>query len=154
MLSPHVKLFWKNRPGISLRASFSVWFLKKNVSVVIFYELTRFHCLVAFTLLGNMCIAIICKSGCDVMNFEVNFIFLIKLFSYMTKKTWQKRKYLENEKSFLDEIKTNFHHFWRALNEANNNFFERWESEFKYVFDEKEIVDSNFVNSVVEWSCS
>ena len=88
------------------------------------------------------------------MNFEVNFIFLIKLFSYMTKKTWQKRKYLENEKSFLDEIKTNFHHFWRALNEANNNFFGRWESEFKYVFDEKEIVGSNFVNSVVEWSCS
>ena len=27
-----------------------------------------------------MCIAIACKPGCDVMNFEVNLIFLIKLF--------------------------------------------------------------------------
>ena len=34
------------------------------------------------------------------MNFEVNHIFLIKPFSYMTKTSWQKLKYLENEKSF------------------------------------------------------
>ena len=27
-----------------------------------------------------MCIGIVCKSGCDVMSFEVKFIFLIKLF--------------------------------------------------------------------------
>ena len=27
--------------------------------------------------LGNMCFAIVCFSGCDVINFEVNFIFLI-----------------------------------------------------------------------------
>ena len=33
-----------------------------------------------FTLLGNMCIAIVYKPGYDVMNFEVNIIFLIKLF--------------------------------------------------------------------------
>ena len=31
-------------------------------------------------ILGNMCIAIVCKPGCDVMNFEVNLIFLIKPF--------------------------------------------------------------------------
>ena len=38
--------------------------------------------------MGNMCIAIVCKPGCDVMN------------SYMAKKLWQKRKYLKNENSF------------------------------------------------------
>ena len=27
-----------------------------------------------------MCIAIVCKPGCDVMSFEVNLIFLIKPF--------------------------------------------------------------------------
>ena len=27
-----------------------------------------------------MCTAIVCKPGCDVMNFEVNLIFLIKPF--------------------------------------------------------------------------
>ena len=47
-----------------------------------------------------MCIAIACNSGFDVMNFEVNLVFLIKSFSYMTKKPQQKVKYLGNEKSF------------------------------------------------------
>ena len=31
-------------------------------------------------ILGNMCIAIVYYPGCDVMNFEINFIFLIKPF--------------------------------------------------------------------------
>ena len=29
-------------------------------------------------ILGNMCIAIVCESGCDVMNFDINLIFLIE----------------------------------------------------------------------------
>ena len=33
----------------SLPPSFSEWFLKKNISLVIFYYLTKFHCLAAFT---------------------------------------------------------------------------------------------------------
>ena len=33
------------------------------------------------------------------MNFEIKLIFLIKSFIYMTKKSKQKFKYLENEKS-------------------------------------------------------
>ena len=47
-----------------------------------------------------MCSEIVYKPGCDVMNFEVNLIFLIKPFSYMTKKSWQKLKSFENKKSF------------------------------------------------------
>ena len=31
-------------------------------------------------ILGKMCVGIVCKPDCDVMNFEVNLIFLIKLF--------------------------------------------------------------------------
>ena len=34
------------------------------------------------------------------MKFQINLIFLIKAFRYMTKKYRQKIKYLENEKSF------------------------------------------------------
>ena len=41
----------------------------------------------------------------------------------MPKKSRQKFKYLENEKSFYDEIKTIFHHLWRAIIEANKNIF-------------------------------
>ena len=29
-------------------------------------------------ILGNMCIAIVCEPGCDVMNFDINLIFLIE----------------------------------------------------------------------------
>ena len=47
-------------------------------------------------ILGNMCITIICKPGCDVIIFEINLTFLIKPFCYMTKKPRQKLKYLEN----------------------------------------------------------
>ena len=36
-------------------------------------------------LLNNICIVIICFPVCDVINFEINFGFLIKPFSYMTK---------------------------------------------------------------------
>ena len=51
-------------------------------------------------ILINMCIAIVSETGCDVINFGINLIFLIKLFFYMTKKSRQKFKYFENEKSF------------------------------------------------------
>ena len=38
--------------------------------------------------------------GCDVINIEINLIFLIKPFFNMTKKSRQKFKYLESEKRF------------------------------------------------------
>ena len=47
-----------------------------------------------------MCIAIASQPGLDVINFKINLIFLTKLFLYKTKKSRQKLKYLENEKSF------------------------------------------------------
>ena len=39
----------KKRSGASLPALFSAWFLKKNISVVMFYYLTKFQSLAAFT---------------------------------------------------------------------------------------------------------
>ena len=52
----------------------------------------------------------------------------------MTKMPWEKLKYLENEKSFYDEIKNIFHHFWKAIIKANKkiSFFVRRESDFKF----------------------
>ena len=47
-----------------------------------------------------MCIAIVCLPDCDAMTFEINLIFLIKPILYMNKKSKQKFKYFENEKSF------------------------------------------------------
>ena len=66
-------------------------------------------------ILGNMCITIICYPGRDVIKSEINLIFLIKPFWYMTKKSRQKLKYLESGKSFWGEIKSYFHHFQRVF---------------------------------------
>ena len=51
-------------------------------------------------ILGNMCIAIVCKPDCGVIDFKFSLIFLIKPFSYMPKTSRQKFKYRENQKSF------------------------------------------------------
>ena len=40
----------KKRSGTSFPASFSAWLLRKNIFLVTFYYLIKFHCLVAFTL--------------------------------------------------------------------------------------------------------
>ena len=51
----------------------------------------------------------------------IKFLFRLKLYNNgwqgekEEKMEKQKFKYLENEKSFLDEIKTIFHSFWRAI---------------------------------------
>ena len=51
-------------------------------------------------ILVNAYIAIVCYPDCDVTNFEINLLFPIRSFFYMTIKSRQKIKYLENEKSF------------------------------------------------------
>ena len=48
----------------------------------------------------TLCTAIVCFLGCDVINFEFVRIFLIKMFSCMIKKSKEKCRYLDNEKSF------------------------------------------------------
>ena len=44
--------------------------------------MTKFDCLFAIIceILGTMCIANVFKPGYDVMDFEVNLVFIIKLF--------------------------------------------------------------------------
>ena len=51
-------------------------------------------------ILGNMCIAIVCWPGCESWILKLTLSFWSSRFFYMTKKSWQKLKYLENEKGF------------------------------------------------------
>ena len=71
-------------------------------------------------ILGGMCIKIICERGCNVIKFKINLIFLIKPFRYMTKKSRQKLKYLENERSFWGEIQKTFFIIFKGLLVAKN----------------------------------
>ena len=45
------------------------------------------------------CIIYVYYTRCNVINFEINLIFLIKLFFCMNKKSRQKLKYFEDKKS-------------------------------------------------------
>ena len=56
-------------------------------------------------ILFNMCIAIVCQPGSDVINFEINLIFLIKSFFDMAKTSRQ--KFLRwNKKQFSSFLKS------------------------------------------------
>ena len=78
-----------------------VYFLRKIFLMLYYFNRKNF---IVFLLIDKisiaMCIAIVCFPGCNVINFEINLIFLIKPFFYMTKKSRQKFEYLGNEKRF------------------------------------------------------
>ena len=93
---------------------FCVWFFKRNISHVVFYEVPNFIVWLSLVLeiLGNRCIVIICCPVCDVINFEIHHSFLIKPLFYITKKSGtkklsQKRKELLmwNAKGFSSFLK-------------------------------------------------
>ena len=50
-------------------------------------------------ILSNMCIAIVCEPGCEVISFVINLTFLIKPF-FLQAESQKKFEYLENERSF------------------------------------------------------
>ena len=96
----------KNRSRTRLPDSFSAWFLKKNIYLVI-YSITWPNFIVSLPLLreikGIMCIAIVCSPVCDVLNFEINF--LINLSNQTVFSTWPKSQdknlnILRKEKAF------------------------------------------------------
>ena len=68
-------------------------------------------------ILGNIYIRIVCQPGCDVINFEINLIFLIKPFCYMTKNQGKNLNILRT-KMFLRWNKKHF----KVLSIAKNCF--------------------------------
>ena len=47
-----------------------------------------------------MFVTIICFPGCDIINFEINLVFLIKPFFYMTENSRKKLNTLRTERDF------------------------------------------------------
>ena len=109
LASPHIELFQKIR-GLELASlpHFLHSFWRKMI-LVTFYYWPNFIVWLPLLCerLGNMCIAIICKPCCDVMNFEANLIFLIMPFFQddqivvtKTKISWERKKLLRWNKHF------------------------------------------------------
>ena len=57
----------------------------------------------------------LCKPIHDIINHPTYICPFVSGKCRKEGKKLQKSEYLENEKGFLDEIKNNFHSFWRAI---------------------------------------
>ena len=81
------------------------------------YYLTKFDDVIysGFWVIPNITSANLCKPIHDIINY-FNSIYPFESGKCGKEgKKLQKFEYLENEKSFLDEIKNIFHSFWRAI---------------------------------------
>ena len=63
-----------------------------------------------------MCIVIVYLPSFDVINFEIDFWFLIKPFFVHDQKFKTKTQIFENEKSFQDKVKKHFSSFLKGFN--------------------------------------
>ena len=119
--------FFRKWSGNSFFSIFWVWFFRKMFLVLYFINWPSFIVWLPLVLemLDNMSIWIVCFPGCDVIDFEINLIFQIKPFSYITKTSKQKVKYLENKK----RNKSIFCHFYRTFN--CQKLSQTWECTYK-----------------------
>ena len=113
MLLPHIKLFWKIKRGLEIVSlpHFPHNFWRKMFLLPIDWPNFIVWLPLLCEILDNMCITIVCKLDCAPWILRLTLSFQSSRFSYMAKKSLQKRKYLDNEKSFKDGIKSVFHNF-------------------------------------------
>ena len=84
--------FLDERLGIVSPAHFVYDFSTKMLLMLYSINWTNFIAWLPLLLeiLGNMCIATVCYPGCDTMDFEINFIFLIQPFIVNYQKVMRK----------------------------------------------------------------
>ena len=108
-----LKIFFfkkKKKSEISLPASFSAWFLKKNISVI-FYCLTKFQCMVIFTLWDIRqyvyCSCLLTRMWChEYLNYD--YLSNKTVFAAWSKSQDKKLNILKT-KSVFNEMKSVFH---------------------------------------------
>ena len=95
----------KRRSGTSLSASFCAWFLAKNFILLYSVNWPNFIAwlLLLHEILYNIWIVIVCSPGCDVINIEINLIFLMKPFFLHEQKVKTKRAFIEVNKTIFLE---------------------------------------------------
>ena len=121
--------FLKKNPGIVSPTYFLHYFWRKIF--LLLYSINRSNFNVWLSLLceilDNMCIAVVCWQGCNVINFEIFF----SLFS-----TWSKS---QDKKSFQGEKKGFFIIFkrafsWQKLSQTLSVPFRCWQNTYKEVY--------------------
>ena len=106
--------FLKNKEssGTSLSASFlhDFW---KNIFFLL-YSIDWPNFIAWLNLLFEVLVIVFCPA-CDVINIKINLTFLIKPLSWMTKKSGQKCKYVENKKKLLPWHRKQFSSFLKGF---------------------------------------
>ena len=139
MLSPHIKLLKKIKRGLLLVSPphFPHKFWRKIILLLYSINWPNFivWLFLLFEILGNMCIAIVCKPGCDAMSFEVNLIFLIKPFFLHDKKVMIKILISSEQKELLKWNKIHFPSFLKSFQSSKwySYYYRRWEFDFKKI---------------------
>ena len=103
MIQRHAQFqFFIKRSGTSFFIKFCVWFFKENVSHFASINWPNFIAWLPLLLeiLGNTCIVIICFPVCDVINFEFNLNFPLKLFPTWSKKLEQNLNTFRTKRAF------------------------------------------------------
>ena len=114
-------------PGTSNQPLFRLQNKSRKIPLLVIYCLTKFDIILSsFRVIPNITSANLCKPIHDILNYSTS----ISPFEFGTcgkeGKKIKKIEYLENEKSFLDEIKNIFHTFCRAIIWwKNKNFIKR-----------------------------
>ena len=110
----------KREPGISFWCTFYAWFFHKNVFFnTLSTEKVSMSYLFSFPRYQTKCVIKFLFSQL-MMSQTIRFMLDQPVKQWLTgrkegKTDIQKLEYLENEKSFLDEMKNIFHSFWRAI---------------------------------------
>ena len=89
-----------------------------KVSLLVTYYLTKFDGVIiqsGFSVIPNVTPANLCKPIHDIINYSISICPFEPGKCGKEEQKLQKFEYLENEKSFLDEIKNIFHSFSRAI---------------------------------------
>ena len=104
-------------PGTSNQSLFRLQNKFRKIPLLVIYYLTKFDDIIlsSFQVIPKITSANLCKPVHDIINYSTS----IWSFEFgkggKEGKKLQKFEYLEDEKSFLDEIKNIFHSFWRAI---------------------------------------
>ena len=104
-------------PGTSNQSLFIVQNKFRKIPFLVIHYLTKFDDFTwrSFWIIPKTTSANLCKPIHDIINYSTSICpFESGKFGKEGKKL-QKSEYLENEKSFSDEIKNIFHSFWRAI---------------------------------------
>ena len=88
-----------------------------KISLLVIYYLTKFDGVIqsGFSVIRNITSANLCKPIHGIINYSISVCPFESGKCGKEEQKLQKFEYLENEKSFLDEIKNIFHSFSRAI---------------------------------------